>query len=212
LFSISYCSASSLKNPIIDQFWFLKLRYAGANLASIFIKANSHFMLVYPFPNLTTERLLLRELSPDDAEEIFRLRTDDSVNELIDRAKALSVKDAEEFIRKILTVTANGDGLTWVITLTGETKLAGTVVYWNLEKEKQQAEIGYELLPEYRGKGIMAEALKKVIRFGFEELKFKTIMADVKAKNIKSIKLLEKLGFQLTGEATGEYLIYELKA
>ena len=169
-------------------------------------------MLVYPFPNLTTERLLLRELSPDDAEEIFRLRTDDSVNELIDRAKALSVKDAEEFIRKILTVTANGDGLTWVITLTGETKLAGTVVYWNLEKEKQQAEIGYELLPEYRGKGIMAEALKKVIRFGFEELKFKTIMADVKAKNIKSIKLLEKLGFQLTGEATGEYLIYELKA
>lgn len=98
----------------------------------------------------------------------------------------------------------------WAITRIGEARLIGTVVYWNVVEEKQEAELGYELLPEYQGKGIMTEAVKKVIGFGFGDLKFKTIVAEPKKGNVRSIKLLEKLGFRLSRETDGGYLIYQL--
>lgn len=162
--------------------------------------------------NLTTERLFLRELSLNDAEEIFRLRTDARVNEFVDRPRAVTIDDARDFIEKILAFAANDESVMWAITLIGEAKLIGTIVYWHIEWEKNKAEIGYELLPEYQGKGIMTEALKKVIGFGFEQLKFKKIIAEPKAGNKKSVRLLETLGFAQTGETDGGYLVFELQA
>jgi ribosomal-protein-alanine N-acetyltransferase len=161
-----------------------------------------------PYTNLTTDRLFLRDLRVEDAEEIFRLRSDESVNQFVDRQRAVTIGDAIEFIQKIQTLTKHHGSVMWAITLIGEAKLIGTVVYWNIVKEKCQAELGYELLPEYQGKGIMAEALKKVIEFGFDELKFKTIVAEPNKANIKSIKLLEKLGFELIDRDGDKYLIY----
>jgi ribosomal-protein-alanine N-acetyltransferase len=161
--------------------------------------------------NLSTERLLLRELRLEDAEEIFRLRSDENVNAFLDRQKAVTIDDARDFIEKISVFSARNEGIFWAITLIGETKLIGAIVFWNIEWENNKAEIGYELLPEYQGKGIMTEALKKVIEFGFGKLKFTTIMADPKEKNEKSIKLLETLGFVLNGR-DGEYLVYRLSS
>ncbi|HEX3383740.1 MAG TPA: GNAT family N-acetyltransferase [Mucilaginibacter sp.] len=163
------------------------------------------------FTNLITERLFLRELQPDDAEEIFRLRSDDRVNQFVDRARAVTIDNAHNFIRMIQSNSANNEGMFWALTLIGEAKLIGTIVYWHIEWENCRAEIGYEMLPEYQGKGLMTEALKKVIEFGFEELKFKTIMGEPKERNERSIRVLEKLGFKLTGK-DGEYLIYSLSS
>ena len=164
-----------------------------------------------PFPNLTTDRLFLRELRPEDAEEIFRLRSDESVNQFVDRQRAATIADAEEFIQKILVLTENNESLYWAITMIGEAKLIGTIVYWNIVKEQCQAELGYELLPEYQRKGVMTEALKKVIEFGFEQSKFKKIIAEPNKRNTRSINLLKKLGFELSGETDGGYFIFELQ-
>jgi ribosomal-protein-alanine N-acetyltransferase len=169
-------------------------------------------MAAHKFSNITTERLFLRELHLDDAEEIFRLRADERVNVLIDRKTAISIDDAKEFIQKILANSANNEGIMWAITLIGDPKLIGTITYWHIEWENNKAEIGYEMLPEYHGKGLMTEALKKVIDFGFNKLGFKIIVADPKAINTPSVKLLEKLGFIKTGEIEGGYVIYELNA
>ncbi len=160
-----------------------------------------------PFTNLTTERLFLRELQPGDAEEIFQLRSDEKVSALIDRPIATSIDDARQFIDKIIAAQA----MMWVITLKDNPKLIGTIVYWNIVKERDEAEVGYELLPQYRGQGIMQEALLKVIEFGFKTLELKTIFADPKAINEPSIKLLEKCGFVKKGEIDHGYVIYELK-
>lgn len=164
-----------------------------------------------PFTDLTTKRLLLRELQPDDAEEIFQLRSDEKVNALIDRKTATSIDEAYQFINNIANAQNKNEGIMWVITLKDSPKLIGTIVYWNIIKEKDQAEIGYELLPQYYRKGIMQEALLKVIDFGFETLGLKSIMADPKAINLPSVRLLEKCGFMKKGETGEEYLIYELR-
>jgi ribosomal-protein-alanine N-acetyltransferase len=98
----------------------------------------------------------------------------------------------------------------WAITLKNEPKLIGTIVYWNIIKEKDEAEVGYELLPQWHGKGIMQEALSKVIEFGFTTLGIKTIVADPKAGNQRSVKLLEKCGFTKMNITEDGYSIYKL--
>lgn len=169
-------------------------------------------MIFPPFTNLTTERLSLRELQLTDVHGIFLLRSNKEVNELIDRVTATSIDDAYKFINMIIANQLNKESFMWVITLKDNPKLIGTIVYWNIIKEKDQAEIGYEMLQQYHGKGIMQEALLKVIEFGFKTLQLKTIIAEPKANNQPSVKLLEKLRFEKIEETDYGYLIFELKS
>jgi ribosomal-protein-alanine N-acetyltransferase len=144
------------------------------------------------FPLLTTERLILRFLTLEDAPEIFRIRSDDRVNKYLDRPKATSIEDALTFIRKIQTVNA---GFYWGISLKDNNTLIGAVCFWNIVIEKKSGEIGYELHPDYQGKGIMQEAITAVIKYGFETAGFNVITALPAADNEKSIQLLERNNF-----------------
>lgn len=153
-----------------------------------------------PFPNLTSERLLLRQLHSSDANEIRILRSDSRVNEFIDRPNSVTNEEAESFIRKINEgVTAN-KWIYWAITLKPDPILIGTICCWNISMEKDMAEVGYELKPEFQKQGIMQEAISKVIAFGFGNLKLKVITALPKEGNIKSIKLLLKNKFRLDAD------------
>ncbi len=148
-----------------------------------------------PFPVLATECLVLRRLEPTDAYEIFLLRSDESVNQFVDRPRACSTADALAFINKINTIIQNNEGLYWAILPANETKLIGTISIWNIDAENDKAEIGYELLPAFQGRGLMQEALTRIIDFCFSTLKLKTIEAWLRADNLRSLKLLEKSNF-----------------
>ncbi len=115
-----------------------------------------------PFPALQTERLLLRKLSLDDAEEIFVLRSNDEVNKFIDRAKAKDADEAIAFINKVNIGIANNKWIYWSICYKENPKLIGTICLWNINEELSKAEVGYELLPEYQKKGIAKESLSAV--------------------------------------------------
>jgi ribosomal-protein-alanine N-acetyltransferase len=150
-----------------------------------------------PFPNLVTERLNLRQLRIKDANEIFALRSSDEVNRFLDRPKATTVDEANRFIDKINDAVNKNESVYWGIALKHETRLIGTICYWNISKENDRAEIGYELHPGLQGKGIMQEAIVKVIDFGFEHMKLKIITAIPSEDNYKSRKLLEKNNFKI---------------
>ena len=172
-----------------------------------------------PFPDLKTQRLHLRQLKKEDANEIFILRSDESVNKFLDRQKAKTIEDALQHIDKINTGIKNNENIQWAITLKDNPVLIGTISLWNIVKEKDCAEIGYELLPQFQGKGIMQEALSKVLVYVFENLNFKTIEAWLRADNLRSIKLLEKNNFRRDFDAENKIdkienanmLIYSLK-
>ncbi len=148
-----------------------------------------------PFPNITTERLTLRQVNIQDENEVFALRTDKRVNEFLDRPKPITVDDARKFIEKINDQITKNEVIFWAITLKNFNKLIGTICYWNISKEHSKAEIGYELHPDFQGKGIMQEAIIKVIDYGLETMKLKSIDADLDPNNFKSINLLVKNGF-----------------
>ncbi|QEC67448.1 GNAT family N-acetyltransferase [Panacibacter ginsenosidivorans] len=168
------------------------------------------------FPQLSTERLLLRSLQPSDANEIFALRSDDTINKYINRPKAKTIEDAEQFITKILNAIENNQSIWWAITLKTESTLAGGILLWNINKEKNEAEIGYELLPHYHGKGIAREAIEKVIEYGFDQMNLQSIVALVHKENIASVKLLEKNNFIFDADTESiedkDMLMYKLTA
>jgi ribosomal-protein-alanine N-acetyltransferase len=152
-----------------------------------------------PFPVLFTERLLLRQISHDDANEIFVLRSDKRVMQYIARPLAKTVEDAHELIEKNISLVKNNEAILWAITLKDVPALIGTICYWNIEPENYRAELGYMLHPDYQGKGIMQETLTAVLDYGFRKLALHSIVAIVDPENAASIKLLERNNFEREG-------------
>jgi [ribosomal protein S5]-alanine N-acetyltransferase len=145
-----------------------------------------------PFPQLITDRLFLRRLSLDDAGEVFMLRSDETVNKYLDRPRATTIEEAKAFINKINLSIDTNLSIFWAISFKEETKLIGTICLWNFSEEENKVEIGYELLPQFHGKGIMQEAVLKVVEFAFQNLKLHSIEAWTTQQNKGSIKILER--------------------
>lgn len=170
------------------------------------------------FPVLRTPRLILRQVSLEDENEIFSIRSDERVNRFLGRPKAISIDDAREFIRNITEGIGKNEVFYWGITLKKEKKIIGTVCLWNISKENSRAEIGFELHPDFQGKGIMREALPKVIQYGFSTMQLQTIEGWTNAENHNSIKILEKNNFRRDSDAEkkameglGNMVIYSLR-
>ena len=148
-------------------------------------------------PTFTTERLLIRALSFEDAPAIHLLRSNELVNLHLDRPKTTSIEEAKEFIDNIHKGTMRKDCYYWAICFKDNDKLLGTTCLWNISEDNKKAEMGYELHPDYQGQGIMHEAIGSVINFAFNTLHFSIITAVTKPENVSSIKLLDKHGFLL---------------
>jgi ribosomal-protein-alanine N-acetyltransferase len=149
-----------------------------------------------PFPKLITERLLLRRLVADDAPALRELRSDHSINKYLDRPKSMSVEESMAFVKKIDDNLANSKGCYWVICFKEDHKLIGTICLWNFDLEKDIADLGYELMPAYQSKGIMLEAVKSVIDYGFAMMKLKMILGLTHPENNASRNLLERVNFE----------------
>lgn len=154
-----------------------------------------------PFPVLTTERLTLRQLATSDDGEIFVLRSDIKVNKYLDRPISNSIDDARRFINTVNGNIERSESLYWAITLTGINALVGTVCLFGFSIDNSSCEIGFEILPDFQGQGIMKEAVEKVISYAFNIIGVNEIEAYVHKDNQKSINLLEEHSFRRTNEA-----------
>lgn len=150
-----------------------------------------------PFPELLTNRLLLRKLEPADAVRIYELRADMRVNEYIDRPPTESVEEGLRFIHRINISVSEGDCLYWAIVPKQEHDLIGTICLWNWNKTAQLAEVGFELLPAWQRQGFMREALHRIVGYAFEQLPLTQIDAWVHPQNNACIRLMESAGFEL---------------
>jgi ribosomal-protein-alanine N-acetyltransferase len=148
------------------------------------------------FPELITERLLLRKLNHKDAKLLFTLRSSEEVMKYIGKKPMEKIEEAVEFIAMINDTVEKNSGITWAMTMKEDPgKLIGTIGLWKIIKEHFRAEIGYMLLPGYWRKGLTKEAILKVIPYGFHELKLHSIEGNISANNDASAKTLESTGF-----------------
>jgi [ribosomal protein S5]-alanine N-acetyltransferase len=149
------------------------------------------------FPILETSRLVLKQLELSDDKAIFALRSDAIINQFLDRAPAKTIKDAQDFIIKIKGSIANNQSFYWAIKLKNTNELIGTICLYNIELNKAEVEIGYELLRGYHRQGFMQEAVSEVVNFAFE-VGFDTILAYPNVQNAASIRLLERSHFKMS--------------
>ena len=156
------------------------------------------------FPILQTERLTLRQLSSDDKQNIFALRSDTEINKFLDREPSKTIEDAIDFISKVNDNIRKNNSIYWVITLTKSKTFVGTICLFDFSNEKNSCEIGYELMTTFQGLGIMKEATGVVIDYAFQTLQFKKIIAHTHNANLSSSKLLTKFHFLQSKEADKE--------
>lgn len=144
-------------------------------------------------PELETRRLRLRPMQRDDALALHAWLSDPLVMRYW---STLPHRDLEETVRWVelsLQEGAAGRARDYVV-LKGQTVI-GRVAFW------QGNEIGFFFGPEHQGRGYAAEALAAFCRFGFDQLGFDEIRADVDPDNAPSLRVLERLGFVRTGFA-----------
>jgi ribosomal-protein-alanine N-acetyltransferase len=149
-----------------------------------------------PFPNLETKRLVLKQINANDAEAILALRSNDEVMKYIPRPYLKTKEDALELIAMFDDKIENGIGINWGIYFLDEPeKLLGIIGHYRIKPDHFRAEVGYMLFPDHKGKGIVSEALKKVVEYGFNEMKLHSIEAILDPENKGSEKVLLKNGF-----------------
>jgi RimJ/RimL family protein N-acetyltransferase len=150
-----------------------------------------------PYP-LATERLLLRPFTDADADALFAIygppdvsrylytepRTRDEIPEMLERAKQLTAIDDEH------------DGLRLAAVLRESGEVVGDISLWRVSREHQQGEVGYVLVPAHQGHGYATEAVREMLRLGFEEVGFHRIVGRLDARNASSAAVLERAGMR----------------
>lgn len=147
------------------------------------------------YEELHTKRLYLRAIDETDVNEILFLRSDIIVNKFVKRELTKNSDDALKFIDKIKNSITNKSVYYWCITQKKDPKAIGTICLWNFTPDFKTAEVGYDLHPDFHRKGIMTEALKAVLDFGFKRLNLDNIEAYTQHNNMASLRLLDKLYF-----------------
>lgn len=149
-----------------------------------------------PFHNLETERLLLRRVDNNDLKEVFALRSNPETMKYIPRPLVTTDEEALAHIAMIESKIESNEGINWAITYKGDPKLIGIIGHYRIKPEHYRAEIGYMILPEFNGMGIVTEAVQEVVKYGFEVMKLHSIEAVIDPDNLGSAKVLEKNNFK----------------
>ena len=164
---------------------------------------------------LETERLHLKPLSENHVEDILKIRSNEITNKYVIRNAPKNNYDALQFILMIKERTMNNESFYFGISLKNQQNLIGTICLYNFTQDRKTAEVGYELLPEFHHQGIMSEALKAVLNFGFNDLHLQEIVAMTNKFNENSKGLLLKTGFVLEDgredEGFLDNLVYSIK-
>lgn len=151
-------------------------------------------------PELETERLLLRRMRLGDAEAMFDYASDPEVTRYVLWETHRSVEDSEAFLRLAVEGYERGDFGGWGIVLKDSGRFVGTCgVDVGYAPEHARAELGYVLAREHWGKGLMPEAVRAVIRFGFGRMGLNRLEARCVAENTASARVMEKAGMTYEG-------------
>jgi ribosomal-protein-alanine N-acetyltransferase len=124
----------------------------------------------------------------------------------MDVPRHFSISDAEKLIQSIEESYKKETGINWCIVEKHSNSFVGYFGFFRINPEHCRAEIGYALKPKYWGKGYMYETLKRMAKFGFENMKLHSIEANVNPANEKSKKVLEKIGFKKEAYFRENYL------
>jgi [ribosomal protein S5]-alanine N-acetyltransferase len=150
-------------------------------------------------PTLETERLTLRPLTPADLDDVFDYASDPLVARYVTWSAHQSLDDSRFFLNLMLAKYRAGEVAPWGVVHRRDRRLIGTsgFTWWN--RTHASAEIGYAMARAYWGQGLMTEAAREIVRFGFEVMSLNRIEACHDVDNPASGRVMEKVGMSREG-------------
>ena len=150
-------------------------------------------------PQIPAQRLLLRKLRLDDAQDLFAYASDPAVTATVTFDTHLSIDDSLAFIRYVLDGYERAELATWGIEHHAHERLIGTVGFPTIRAGGYVGEAGYVLARPYWRQGLMTEALGAALDYGFRHMGLRRIEATCRIDNVGSYRVMEKTGMQLDG-------------
>ena len=146
---------------------------------------------------IETDRLILRGIVEDDAQDISEYGKEPNVGPNAGWKPHESIEETRELMKQIFINQPNVFG----IVLKENNKMIGSVgLIKDPKRENPHAlMLGYALSEHYWGRGLMTEASKAVIHFGFKDTEITVITCCCYAFNKRSRRVIEKCGFKYEG-------------
>lgn len=161
----------------------------------------------YPFPRFETDRLIVRMLEPNDAEAVTRYQVENRVHLAYSRPDRGDESYTLSYWQKMVDIFkaefhADKSLRLYVFLKSDPSRIVGAISYTNFRRGPLQAcNLGYGLARDVVGQGYMVEALKPTVDYIFSKLAIHRIEASYWEPNVKSGKVLERLGFSTLGRA-----------
>lgn len=150
---------------------------------------------------IETERLNLRELSPEDTEAIHQLHSFPETDQYNTLGIPKSLKETKELVNHWLSLQKVKPRQSYIFTIKERKtdSFAGLIALTLGKPSFRIADTWYKLHPAFWGRGYATEALTSLLRFGFKQLKLHRIEAGCAIGNLASARVLEKAGMLREG-------------
>ncbi len=159
-------------------------------------------------PTLLTSRLRLRALAAADIADVFAVFSDPVVVRYWDGPLMTTLQDAMQYIDHVHHAFRRRELFQWGIADAKTDAVIGTCTLAHFSGMHQRCEIGFALRQTHWGKGLASEVLAAMIEFVFTTLDLHRIEADVDPRNARSLRLLERFGFEREGCLKERYLLH----
>lgn len=165
-----------------------------------------------------TDRIILREIVPEDAAAMFEMDSDPEVHVYLGKSPIQTIEQSLESIRYIRQQYLDYGIGRWAIV----DKKTNQFVGWGGLKFRTDVvngqtcfyDVGYRLLRRFWGQGFATESAKATLKYAFEELSLNTVYALANVENNASRKALLKSGLKITARIENEGILcdwFEIK-
>lgn len=163
------------------------------------MKKEKIFKVFSNMPTLHTERLSLRAMHIIDAEDMYDYAKRPEVTKYLLWREHEDIYFTRDYLRYIGQRYALGDFYDWAIIERESRRMIGTCGFAKIDTQNNSAEIGYVLNPDFHRRGFGSEAVKRILKFGFEELGLNRIEARFMLGNEASLALMKSVGMTFEG-------------
>ncbi len=149
---------------------------------------------------IETPRLNLRQFTPKDAKELYRIYSHPDSFKYMSNEKPLPWEQTRGLIDSFTEHWRKYNFGVWAVVDKSNQKLIGHCGLKFLGNTTE-IQIGYLLFKSYWGRGLATEAASAVLKYGFEMAQLNRIVAIAKPENIASRRVMEKIGMKYEKDA-----------
>ncbi len=178
------------------------MEYNGSNLTKkdrTRMKKESLYRIFSHMPELQTENLLLRPARVSDADDMFAYAKNPEVSKYLLWSPHPDLAYTRRYLEYLAGRYRIGAHFEWAVIHKKTGRMIGTCGFAKIDTAHNSAELGYVLHPDFRGQGLVVEAAKRVMDFGFSVLMLHRVEARYMVENAASRRVMEKLRMRFEG-------------